>query len=615
MQTVARHKERGVALFFSIFALLLLTAIGAALIFMASTETSINSNFRQEQMAYFAAKAGIEEARARMMTSDPASIACLPGTAPCASPVVGNATYPLFDSTQVIETNTPSNSNHMIYYIVNPGSSAAVQPWDTNSQDPYADNELCHDGYTGLGLTVVPPDVRCDPATLPAGTGWYNSYSSSLPFNGTAAALPYKWVRIAPKLNGSIDYLTGAAPTFSTLTYSVNPNPTVSVNGNAVSIDATTPICWDGHEEVPLTATTVAPIITKCSQMTSSAVGFAGAYMTNVYVVTSLGVSSDATNAARKVVQADVALQPTAPFPYGLYATSTACPAITFTGTNPQTDSYTTANNGTYATTKSNTGGDIGSNGGVNVQNGNIGGVVGVLQPPPTGNGTCASPISINPGGAMVGTTTCPTGDNSNPPASCYLPAPYTFQTPPPPSPLPPVTNYTPPNCAGGKKSGQCMVPGSYGNITVNGTLYLAPGIYNVNSVSMQGNGAIIVNPPGAITLNVAGCANSTCSSTLGNPLSIAGNGITDDTIANDFTINYAGSGTVSIAGNGNVTAILNAPNAPVTQSGNGAWFGSILSSTASIGGNAFFHYDKNAALAPNNNGYYTLIGYRQVPY
>jgi hypothetical protein len=164
------------------------------------------------------------------------------------------------------------------------------------------------------------------------------------------------------------------------------------------------------------------------------------------------------------------------------------------------------------------------------------------------------------------------------------------------------------------------MVPGTYGNITVNGTLNIAPGTYNINSLAMQGNGAINVIPAGAVTLNIAGCATAACSSLvpsslLANPLSIAGNGITDDTIPNDFIINYAGTGTISIAGNGNVTAQLDAPNAPVTQTGNGNWYGSMVGSTMSIGGNAFFHYDRNAALSPNNNGYYTMVSYREVPY
>src|SRR5690348_6774647 len=119
MRKLARNKERGVALFFSIFALLLLTAIGAALIFMASTETSVNSNYRQEQVAYLAAKAGIEEARARMMASDPKSIVCGATAGPCSQPVIGNATYPLFDSSKITQANPPSTTNHMIYYVVN----------------------------------------------------------------------------------------------------------------------------------------------------------------------------------------------------------------------------------------------------------------------------------------------------------------------------------------------------------------------------------------------------------------------------------------------------------------------------------------------------------------
>ena len=74
MKNTKQNSERGIALFFSIFALLLLMAIAGALTFVATLETSVNSNYRQEQVAYFAAKAGIEEARARMMPSDPNTI-------------------------------------------------------------------------------------------------------------------------------------------------------------------------------------------------------------------------------------------------------------------------------------------------------------------------------------------------------------------------------------------------------------------------------------------------------------------------------------------------------------------------------------------------------------
>ena len=115
--------------------------------------------------------------------------------------VTGDANHPLFDRTLVA---APTTSNHMIYYLVNNGNVAnSVQPW--NSANTYADDELCHEGYTGLGLTAVAPEVRCTPTDLATST--YVKYTSMLPFAGTTAALPYKWVRITPKLNGSVTYL------------------------------------------------------------------------------------------------------------------------------------------------------------------------------------------------------------------------------------------------------------------------------------------------------------------------------------------------------------------------------------------------------------------------
>jgi hypothetical protein len=572
MKNITRNRERGVALFFSIFALLLLSGIAAALIFMANTETQINTNYRNEQMAYFGAKAGIEEARARMMATDPNTIN------------TGGTLLP---------TAAPTTANNGVIYIVNPGATAnSVQPW--NSANTYADDEICHEGYGASFGTVAAPDVRCAVNTLPGGTGWYTSYNSALPYSGTVNALPYKWVRLAPKLNSSVSYLTGTGSTATISNYLVN-------TGAAAS----TVICWNGVSEVPLTAPA-----TICSQMLTAA----GAPMTTVYLMTALGVSP---TGARKMVQSEVALAPTPPFPYGMFGTSTACPAISFSGNNASTDSYTTANGGIYGTpptgTTSNTGGDVGSNGGVSVQNGNIGGIVGVLQPPPSGSGTCATPVTIGSQGQMEGTVACPSGNAT----ACYVPQPYVFPTPPLPNPLPPNTSYSPPSCGGKGKSGSCMIPGSYGNISITGSLTLAPGTYNINSLSMSGNAAIVVSPAGALVLNVAGCGDATCTAAnaLANPLAIAGNGIVDDTIPNDFLINYGGPGTITIVGNGSSTAILNAPNATLTQKGNGAWFGSILASTISLGGNAFFHFDRNAALAPPNNGYYTMIAFREVPY
>src|SRR3954466_7987401 len=60
--------EKGIALFMAIFALMLLSAIAAGFMFLANTESAVNQNYRDGQVAYFAARAGLQEARSRIMT-------------------------------------------------------------------------------------------------------------------------------------------------------------------------------------------------------------------------------------------------------------------------------------------------------------------------------------------------------------------------------------------------------------------------------------------------------------------------------------------------------------------------------------------------------------------
>jgi len=58
--------ERGIALFLAIFALLLLSAVGLAMLFASDTETSISINYRDKQVAIYGALAGLQEARDRI---------------------------------------------------------------------------------------------------------------------------------------------------------------------------------------------------------------------------------------------------------------------------------------------------------------------------------------------------------------------------------------------------------------------------------------------------------------------------------------------------------------------------------------------------------------------
>src|ERR1043165_3684516 len=83
-----RHSEKGIALFIAIFTVLLITAIGAGMIMLTNTDTSISANFRDEQTAFFAAKAGMEEVRDRFRSSANNSLAA---NLPTASPGNANA--------------------------------------------------------------------------------------------------------------------------------------------------------------------------------------------------------------------------------------------------------------------------------------------------------------------------------------------------------------------------------------------------------------------------------------------------------------------------------------------------------------------------------------------
>jgi Tfp pilus assembly protein PilX len=67
--TKQMKSQRGIAMMVALLALLLLAAIGMGLMFMADTENSVNNNYRDSQKAYFAARAGAEQARL-LMASD-----------------------------------------------------------------------------------------------------------------------------------------------------------------------------------------------------------------------------------------------------------------------------------------------------------------------------------------------------------------------------------------------------------------------------------------------------------------------------------------------------------------------------------------------------------------
>jgi len=146
---VGSRAQRGAALLIAIFALLLVSVVAIALIVSSGTDSALASNYRTSTSAYYAAIAGVEEARGRLLPINP-NFLPLP-----ASPM------PL---TRVV-------------YIINPTGSETVAPNNTSNPATYPDKEYLQE----FGV-----DVSARTVTI---------FSSVSPVGGLPPA-SYKWVRI-----------------------------------------------------------------------------------------------------------------------------------------------------------------------------------------------------------------------------------------------------------------------------------------------------------------------------------------------------------------------------------------------------------------------------------
>jgi Tfp pilus assembly protein PilX len=312
---------------------------------------------------------------------------------------------------------------------------------------------------------------------------------------------------------------------------------------------------------------------------------------------------------------------------YAGFATGTGCGSINFNGggTINSYDSSNLALSGGNPVTQ-NYMGNLGSNGNVNTAANTV--VNGTFSSPDTGVGACSS------GGvtALSGNTTSVTGCGTSltscvaPPGLVKMPQALTLVTPqipttvPPPSTnlgnsnapltLVPCSGICPDNGSGNGNYGDIGLSGGASNVVtfvpavvmVNGVSVCQPGTYYVNSISLAGNASIAVGPcPGTggngqppaqyqpVIINVVGANQAT-------PLDIGGNGISNTTFNSTLLqIQYAGTGAINLHGNGQSSAVLYAPNAGITFSGNAQWYGSVIGSTIGSNGNASvsIHYDR----------------------
>jgi hypothetical protein len=307
---------------------------------------------------------------------------------------------------------------------------------------------------------------------------------------------------------------------------------------------------------------------------------------------------------------------------YAGFSTNSGCGSISFNG-GGTINSYDSSNmslQGGQPVTQ-NYYGNLGSNGNVNTAANTT--INGTFSSPDTGVGACGGGGGVD---ALSGNTTSVTGCGTSPtnciaapglvklPQTVSMVAPLIPTTVPPPAPgVSSATTLTP--C-----SGVCPANGAnngnYGDISISGNSNqvvtfvpagtnannCAPGVYYVNSITLTGQASMAVGPcpgtgPGTgnpavyqpVIINVVGNGQAT-------PLDIGGNGIANPTYNSTLLqIQYAGTGAINLHGNGSSTAVLYAPNAPVTFSGNAEWYGSVIGNTIQSNGNArvSIHYDR----------------------
>jgi hypothetical protein len=169
MKTPKRNHQAGVAMLIVILALLLVTAVAAGMMIYSTSEVKVDANYRDEQVALFAAKAGLEEARDRMLSNN-------------ANPIT-------------LPTIVPSNGcNGCATYIV---SSNSIQPWSSSSPTLY-------------GAPTVDSEFLCEFNGGCSGSFTGTSTLTNASYSGpTANPLPYQWVRINLKTNETVDTSTG----------------------------------------------------------------------------------------------------------------------------------------------------------------------------------------------------------------------------------------------------------------------------------------------------------------------------------------------------------------------------------------------------------------------
>lgn len=200
-------EECGVALVAVMLTLLLVTAMAAAILILSNTETNTSSNFKDEQKAFFGAKAGIEEARDRLRTN-------------------------VLNYTVTRPTTLPGSGSTGVLYITNALNGETVAPW--NSSNQYVDDEICKENYSGSSLTCTTSSTTGK--ILPGGSYYTSTTASTTLAPSSGSVLDWKWVRVTLKQNNAFGtgyYVNGSSSTTSQIYWNGNSECVQTVSNSS----------------------------------------------------------------------------------------------------------------------------------------------------------------------------------------------------------------------------------------------------------------------------------------------------------------------------------------------------------------------------------------------
>jgi len=143
-------RQSGMALLLALLIIVSLTAFSLSLVLFTQSEIRLSNTVAAQSQAYYAAVAGLEEARGRLNPMAADALAVLPQQA------------------------------NQVLYLLNSSSQDVVQP--TNPSSPYYDYEYGQEFPGGFGAAQM-----------------LTAVASDQPGAGTSYVIPYKWVRITLK--------------------------------------------------------------------------------------------------------------------------------------------------------------------------------------------------------------------------------------------------------------------------------------------------------------------------------------------------------------------------------------------------------------------------------